>query len=128
MSYFNQPDHTLLDRRLPEVRDFLFRLARGTVTAPRPGATTPARSDGSSWLDFALARGVPPPDAEPLTMRGATCPGCGAITTSPRCRWPPRPSVLALEDLGFAMVYVPRDADDWPTVTARILQLLGRAS
>jgi hypothetical protein len=34
----------------------------------------------------------------------------------------------ALEDLGFAMVYVPRDADDWPTVTARILELLGRAS
>jgi hypothetical protein len=128
MSYFNQPDHTLLDRRLPEVRDFLFRLARGTVTAPRPGATTPARSDGSSWLDFALARGVPPPDAKPLTSAGGDVPWVWRDHYVAAVPVAAAALGLALEDLGFAMVYVPRDADDWPTVTARILQLLGRAS
>jgi hypothetical protein len=58
LSYFNQPDHELIDRRLEFVRTFLLRLARSDVR-------TPAEARAEQTLD-----GCPPPDAEPLDIGG----------------------------------------------------------
>jgi hypothetical protein len=59
LSYFNQPDHELIDRRLELVRTFLLRLVRSDVRAPA------ATARGKPALD-----GCPPPDAEPLDVGG----------------------------------------------------------
>jgi hypothetical protein len=59
LSYFNQPDHELIDRRLALVRTFLLRLAQSDVRAPVVAVR------GEPSLD-----GCPPPDAEPLDTGG----------------------------------------------------------
>jgi len=59
LSYYNQPDHALIDRRLPAVTEFLLRLANPklrfmmSVNEPTP-----------------LLHGCPPPDSTPLEIDG----------------------------------------------------------
>lgn len=78
MSYFNQPDHELLDRRDDGARAFLLRLARGTLTGLMPvqdrlgepsSAGSAACGDlAGAWLAYASSRGIPSPDLEPLLV------------------------------------------------------------
>jgi hypothetical protein len=78
MSYFNQPDHELLDRRDKKAREILLRLARGTtkhLAWRRPSANPPPIGDD---VDRTIARlialadgsGLPRPDHEPLVIEG----------------------------------------------------------
>lgn len=61
LSYYNQPDHELIDRTNPEVRSILLRLARSRV---KPMA---AKASANSGWPEALARWkLPPADATPL--------------------------------------------------------------
>jgi hypothetical protein len=73
MSYFNQPDHELLDRRDPHVRTLLLRLARSRTSVPVPESgeagprspATPSSTGGAlatRWLAEALSLGIPAPD------------------------------------------------------------------
>jgi hypothetical protein len=85
MSYFNQPDHELLDRRDAKAREILLRLARASTTleeleddAPAarvvaPGASLEEQSL-ASWHVTAKARGIPRPDASPLRLDGVEIP------------------------------------------------------
>ena len=75
MSYYNQPDHELIDRRNVAARELLLRLARSKTTglgAPAPMATiTPPAAAASDpvlarWLQRAAEGGIPQPDADPL--------------------------------------------------------------
>jgi superfamily II DNA/RNA helicase len=73
LTYFNQPDHELIDRRRGEVRRFLADLLSAEVKAVAPGGKagsvqTPA-SDGP-WAEAARRWGVVPPDAEPVARDG----------------------------------------------------------
>src|SRR5262249_38122786 len=79
MSYFNQPDHELLDRREADARGFLPRLARGTTPGlPAPAQRRPTEpppigpAAGShlvaGWLAYARGRELPSPDSEPLLI------------------------------------------------------------
>lgn len=63
LSYFNQPDHELIDRRLEPVRLLLLRLAQSDTRVPS------AKARGEHGLD-----GCPPPDAEPLDADGYSLP------------------------------------------------------
>jgi hypothetical protein len=71
LSYYNQPDHELIDRTSPEARQLLIAMARGTVSAaPAPGAPTEGPAD--TPLAQALADGaLPAPDARKLLLAGA---------------------------------------------------------
>jgi len=67
LSYFNQPDHELIDRSSPEVAQFLIDLARGTISlAAKPTAGTVA----SPWLEAFSAAGVPQVDTMPANFGG----------------------------------------------------------
>ena len=55
LSYFNQPDHELIDRRIPEVLTFLTRLSFSEVKAVANPSTSPH-------------------DAEPLDLDGFQIP------------------------------------------------------
>lgn len=67
LSYFNQPDHELIDRSSPEVAQFLIDLARGTISlAAKPTAGTVA----SPWLEAFSSAGIPQVDTMPASFGG----------------------------------------------------------
>jgi Lhr-like helicase len=63
LSYFNQPDHELIDRTSDEAMQMLVDLARGQVVL----ATAPGLSaDGAGWPKAFKDAGLPPPDGSPV--------------------------------------------------------------
>ncbi len=82
MSYYNQPDHELLDRREPMAREFLLKLARsqtnvGSLPAsPRPQPAPAGSSDPSlgRWLEQSRTYGLPAPDSTPLSIGDTLLP------------------------------------------------------
>ncbi len=67
LSYFNQPDHELIDRQSDEVVRLLLDLARGKVVLAAAGPSSTA--DGNWEAAFKKA-GLPPPDGEAVTFAG----------------------------------------------------------
>jgi hypothetical protein len=101
LSYFNQPDHELIDRTSPEARALLIAMARGTVAprAPRDTALDPT-------LATALqAAGLPEPDTKPLTLSGTQLP---AVWREWRVALGPAPIpadlLQAAEDKGYTLL------------------------
>jgi hypothetical protein len=66
LSYYNQPDHELIDRTNDEVLELLVRIARGEVI--------PARVAADTWSDRLSNWGLPAPDATPLQIEGLSLP------------------------------------------------------
>lgn len=63
LSYFNQPDHELIDRTSDEAKQMLVDLARGRVVlAAAPGAS----AEGGGWTNAFKDAGLPPPDGSPV--------------------------------------------------------------
>ena len=141
MSYYNQPDHELLDRRNEGARTMLLRLARARTAQPAGiqaiGTTlTGAPGEGSSvalsrrdrWLTEAANRGIPDADPEPFAASDQVVRRvwrrhyvAAVIDESER------PAVQALEDLGFEVVPF-EDPEGWRAAFARLAAALGRAS
>jgi hypothetical protein len=67
LSYFNQPDHELIDRSSPEVAQFLVDLARGRVSL---AAKSTARTVASPWIEAFSAAGIPQFDTMAATYGG----------------------------------------------------------
>jgi RAD3-like DEAD/DEAH box helicase/uncharacterized protein DUF1998/helicase-like protein len=78
LSYYNQTDHELIDRRDPDVRSLLLRLARArtTLARRRPRSSAPPAAEGAlgRWLEMARSMGLPKPDEEPLSAGGESLP------------------------------------------------------
>jgi len=73
LSYYNQPDHELIDRTDPGALKLLLRLARSRTTVTRPGRDL-GPSGGDPWR-VALAKWrLPMPDAEPVMFGDLLCP------------------------------------------------------
>ena len=153
MSYYNQPDHEILDRRDEDARVMLLRLARARTlpraAGPRPKKTiivsgaaeaaqfrfevppatgTVTQSPTNRWLAEATRRGIPAPDPNPLV----------AGERSMRCVWrkhyvaaiideTDRPALQPLEDLGFEVIQF-EESEDWRAPFARLTSALGLAS
>ena len=67
LSYFNQPDHELIDRTSDEAKQMLIDLARGQVVV----AVAPdGASEGGSWASTFKVAGVPAPDASTASFAG----------------------------------------------------------
>jgi hypothetical protein len=139
MSYFNQPDHELLDRRDGDARTLLLRLARGRLklletpvprrsTEPPPIIGIPGTDLASAWCSYARVRELPPPDSEPLVFdeqavalvwRGhyvaALVSENGALAAK-------------LEDKGFEVVILGESEASWAEPTSALAKLLGRSA
>jgi hypothetical protein len=84
MSYYNQPDHELLDRRDVGARTLLLRLARshtsGLATPSVGGSATPGSPSDATpgslgrWMERLDHLGLTTPDREPLPAAGAVFP------------------------------------------------------
>ena len=67
LSYFNQPDHELIDRTGDEAKQMLIDLARGKVVL----AVSPSQpSEGGGWVGAFKEVGLPPPDASAVSFSG----------------------------------------------------------
>jgi hypothetical protein len=121
LSYYNQPDHELIDRTDLDVKSILLRLARGNV------ATAGREEESSSNGDWAaaLARwGLPAPDREPLTIGAANLPlawrahlaaaAIGTVDVQARA---------GAEALGFTVALLPATPGEVPP--PELVELLG---
>jgi superfamily II DNA/RNA helicase len=132
MSYYNQPDHELIDRRDEGVRAMLLRLAsarvRTAVTQPPPAFATASSDSASEWLKEAVARGVPPADAEPLDVDGMCIPLVWRRHYVVALQAAASSEVLArLDDLGFEVIRF-EARSTWPGAFERLVRVLGRTA
>ena len=71
LSYYNQPDHELIDRRSPEVLQLLVDLARGKLALTTVSTdTNPARG----WSEVFDQHGIPTPNGARLTLDDVAFP------------------------------------------------------
>jgi Lhr-like helicase len=127
MSYYNQPDHDLLDRRLPNVRQLLLRLARAETDLDGAGALP--LDPANDWTAEATRRALPASDPTPLVVEGV------ALSRIWRARYvaavdepTAAAAVTALGDKGFEVVVFPVDRGDWPAAFDRLARALGVSS
>ncbi len=138
MSYYNQPDHELLDRRDRDARTLLLRLARSRLVgvetaAPRQDTPTPssvpASSPLASWLEYVRPLELPAPDAEPLIANGASVPlAWRAFYVAATWEAPNPELAAALRDKGFELVVLGTNAAAWAESVPTLAKLLGRSA
>lgn len=136
MSYYNQPDHELLDRRNEAARELLMRLARSTTqglkvasvpTAPAPKTTASTDPTTARWLQGAATAGIPDPDAEPLVEGEVRLPLVWrehyvvALLDGKASA-----AVVRLQDRGFEVIDFGTAEKDWATSFTRLAKALGR--
>ena len=111
LSYYNQPDHELIDRRDDAVIDVLLKLA--TCEQDRPADAAEASDDEQAWLAAFKRWGWPAPVSE--TLGGVRYPLVWAgqmvmAVTAP----PPDDLPQRCADLGRELIHLPRHPDDTP--------------
>jgi Lhr-like helicase len=121
LSYYNQPDHELIDRTNREVKAIILRLARGNVAnecpAPEP------ESDGV-WAQALVRWGLPKPDREPLIVNGANLPLAWRDHLAAAVIGSLDPQTRAdVEALGFSVALLPEMPGDAPP--QELMDLLG---
>jgi hypothetical protein len=100
LSYYNQPDHELIDRTDDDVRRVLLRLARDEVTPIRSAVEC---GESGAWPQALSRWGLPLPDAEPLVIDGAVLPLTWRAHLAAAAFEPVGAEIrAALEALGFA--------------------------
>ncbi|CCJ05600.1 DEAD/DEAH box helicase [Methylocystis sp. SC2] len=65
LSYFNQPDHELIDRTSDEAKQMLVDLARGQVVL---AAASGRSAEEGGWANAFKDAGLPPPDGSPVSF------------------------------------------------------------
>ena len=144
LSYYNQPDHELLNRRDPAALELLLRLARATVSADEPRATYATVSGGTAsadpappvqrWLAEAARRGLPAPDTSPLVTSGHAFPlvwrqhyVAAVLDETHGGTAAEHPEIGELQDLGFEVIAF-ADPSDWAAAFARLAAAFGRTA
>jgi Lhr-like helicase len=119
LSYYNQPDHELIDRTNSEVRRILLRLARSEV---RSAVST---SGGRAPWNEALARWkLPPADAAPLIIGDITLPLVWwSHLTVAATKALPAQAHSAIIAMGFSVVNLPVEPGD--VAPPELVALLG---
>ncbi|WP_192384288.1 DEAD/DEAH box helicase [Mesorhizobium silamurunense] len=67
LSYFNQPDHELIDRTSDEAKQMLVDLARGQIEL---AAASSMPAEGGGWQSAFNEAGLPAPDASAVSFSG----------------------------------------------------------
>jgi hypothetical protein len=121
LSYYNQPDHELIDRKNTEALQILLRLARSRVASAPPQEEPKLNGD---WRTALVHWGLPAPDSEPLTIDGTVLPlawrahlavaSIGPVDLKTR---------TAAEALGFTVTLLPDAPGEAPP--SELVELLG---
>ncbi len=138
MSYYNQPDHELIDRRSKDARALLLRLARSvtTITSTPPTSKRSARppaavpTDGAAqWMAQSRTRGLPAADADPLSLGESHVPlvwrehYVAALLDEL-----PVSAMNQLRDKGFEIIAFDKNESSWGDSFDRLARALGRSS
>jgi len=137
MSYYNQPDHEVLDRRDEKAQEILLRLARAhtTVQAPsisrhpsaRPSSALPgADAVHERWIELASEQELPLPDREPFRSDGIEIPliwrAHYVVATFDAA---PAATVDKMRDMGLKVLVLGTDEAEWTESFARLSKALG---
>lgn len=128
LSYYNQPDHDLIDRTDSAALALLLRLARselqdnGRAKGPSEDAGN-ARSDGN-WHAAIAQWGLPAPDRDPLPIGSSMLPLAWRAHLVAATIGPVNPETrAAAEALGFGVAALPEVPGETPP--AELVELLG---
>jgi hypothetical protein len=130
LSYYNQPDHEVIDRRDPGARNSLVRLAAShtvldAATAPaQRAAPQPATAAGwtGRWISAANALSAPLPAWVLHENAVPRWPASYAAVILPDTL----PSVREQLDMDGSTLFVfPADTDRWPDAFSRLARYLG---
>ena len=134
LSYFNQPDHEIIDRRERDALQFLANLANGQVTgsADLPHGNEEGSLVGSTllsqWLSAIAALGLRKPDQTRVPVNGGTS-SADAYYQSARTLVflsEPDESVMAYaSDRGYTVICFPPNPEAWTASFAEYPQLFG---
>lgn len=122
LSYYNQPDHELLDRTDPDACRLLLRLAASNVHSNMFSYRSEADSD--QWRTAFETWRLPRPSAESLNVDGVTIPlvwrehRVAAVTVGA-----PTEIVSKLESMAFSVITLPESVPTEPP--AQLAVLLG---
>jgi Lhr-like helicase len=120
LSYYNQPDHELIDRTEADLLAALLRLARSDVSP----TTQVSRAVPNEWLEAFSNWHLPMPDANSLKVGDNTLFLAWRSHLIAASAHPLTPElVAAVEALGFTAVYLPETPGDLPP--ADLARLLG---
>jgi hypothetical protein len=131
MSYYNQPDHEILDRRDQSAQEMLLRIARGATNPPRPTSAGRTQAiledrDFSEWRAEAARRSIPEPDAEPIEIGGHAVPLVWRHHYVAALLNESDGDVMGLEALGFEVIAF-QDRDTWDAAFRRLARAVGRS-
>jgi len=113
LSYYNQPDHELIDRTDEDVRRTLLRLARSTTLGA--GRPTGAAANGG-WREAFSRWGLPAPDGDPLTVGGVVLPLVWRMHMAAAAIGPIGDDIrTAVDALGFVVMTLPETPGDAPS-------------
>ena len=130
LSYYNQPDHPLIDRRDSETLRILWRLAqiRTELLTALPAPLIPEKEPevagwGAQWQQHAARLALPVPSrVEVDSISVLHWPDRYAAIALPDT---PRELQAAWEDRGYTFVRFVSDTGAWPAAMQRLARLLG---
>jgi hypothetical protein len=138
MSYYNQPDHELLDRRDENARMILWRLAHSTlnsldqqpaISKLQSGNPSTSNDPLAAFLKKAHDLDLPAPDQEPMRVDGQSIALVWRASYVAASLTELNSEALAeLRRKGFEVVMLGNDTEAWSTPLADLATLLGRAS
>jgi hypothetical protein len=137
LSYYNQPDHEIIDRRNPAAVAFLAALANSTVQPLRPVVeTTKNGSDDAStpiqiWLAAVSQHGLRQPDQLDLPINGGEATADAAYQNARALVFltPPSKAVVAYaQDRGFTVIVFPADPSGWLAIFETHASIFGPIS
>ena len=132
LSYFNQPDHELIDRRNPEVIRLLCALSNASVTTA-PALQSPRVCETDSlreWLETLDRLGLRKPDklGVPLQNGAATADALYSATRTLIFLNPPSLDAAAYAaDRAHTLIEFPKDSAQWAPLFAGHPEVFGKS-
>ncbi len=133
LSYFNQPDHELIDRRNPEVLRFLCDLSNASVTNTSL-RHTPKLNDADplgEWLATLERLVLRKPDKLKIPINGGAVTADALYSTSRTLVFlsPPTPEAKSYAaDRGHTVIVFPQDSLEWKPVFTEHSAIFGNSS
>ena len=137
LSYYNQPDHEIIDRRNAGAVKFLAALANAKVQSLHVAATAAESTNRDSpsplqdWLATLTRLGLRQPDQLNASLNGGEATADALYQTARALVFltPPAESISAYaHDRGFTVIVFPPDSSEWPAIFASHTSIFGTPS